>query len=36
MTHKTHTNLNAISDGAKQRAVIAKALAQDTPWVLLD
>ena len=36
MTHKTHTNLNAISDGEKQRAVIAKALAQDTPLVLLD
>jgi len=28
--------LNEISDGEKQRAVIAKALAQDTPLVLLD
>ncbi len=36
LTHKTHAYLNAISDGEKQRAVIAKALAQDTPLVLLD
>ncbi len=36
LTHKTHDYLNAISDGEKQRAVIAKALAQDTPLVLLD
>ena len=36
LTHKTHCYLNEISDGEKQRAVIAKALAQDTPLVLLD
>jgi len=34
--HKKDSMLSAISDGEKQRAVIAKALAQDTPLVLLD
>ena len=36
LTHKRDAYLNAVSDGEKQRAVIAKALAQDTPLVLLD
>ena len=36
LTHKKHCMANEISDGEKQRAVIAKALAQDTPIVLLD
>ena len=36
LAHKAHSYLNEISDGEKQRAVIAKALAQDTPLVLLD
>ncbi|HPW90737.1 MAG TPA: ABC transporter ATP-binding protein [Paludibacteraceae bacterium] len=36
LTHKTHAYLTEISDGEKQRAIIAKALAQDTPLVLLD
>ena len=34
--HQKDKPLNCISDGEKQRAVIAKALAQDTPLVLLD
>lgn len=36
MSHKSESNINHISDGEKQRAIIAKALAQDTPLVLLD
>lgn len=36
LEHKTHTYLNELSDGERQRAMIAKALAQDTPIVLLD
>ena len=36
LTHKKECMTNEISDGEKQRAVIAKALAQDTPIVLLD
>ena len=36
LANKAHNFLNEISDGEKQRAVIAKALAQDTPLVLLD
>lgn len=36
LEHKTHTFLNELSDGERQRAMIAKALAQDTPIVLLD
>lgn len=36
LSHKANDNINHISDGEKQRAVIAKALAQDTPLVLLD
>lgn len=33
---KTYSYLHEISDGEKQRAVIAKALTQNTPLVLLD
>lgn len=36
LSHKAEANINHISDGEKQRAIIAKALAQDTPLVLLD
>ena len=36
LPHKEHAYLNEISDGEKQRAIIAKALTQDTPLVLLD
>ncbi len=34
--HKAHCFIGEISDGEKQRGVIAKALAQDTPLILLD
>lgn len=36
LSQKAHSYLHEISDGEKQRAVIAKALTQDTPLVLLD
>ena len=36
LSHKADVLINHISDGEKQRAVIAKALTQDTPLVLLD
>ena len=36
LSHKANALINHISDGEKQRAVIAKALTQDTPLVLLD
>ena len=36
LSHKENCCLSEISDGEKQRAVIAKALTQDTPLVLLD
>ena len=36
LSHKADSMINHISDGEKQRAVIAKALTQDTPLVLLD
>ncbi|MDR1544539.1 MAG: ABC transporter ATP-binding protein [Prevotellaceae bacterium] len=36
LLHLKNKNLSEVSDGEKQRAVIAKALAQDTPLVLLD
>lgn len=29
-------NFNAISDGEKQKAMIAKSLAQDTPYIIMD
>jgi len=36
LTAKRNSYLHEISDGEKQRAIIAKALTQDTPLVLLD
>jgi len=36
LTHKMHQNINELSDGERQRAMIAKALAQDTPIIMLD
>jgi iron complex transport system ATP-binding protein len=36
LTEKRDCYLHEISDGEKQRAIIAKALTQDTPLVLLD
>lgn len=34
--HLRHRNLNELSDGQKQMVMIARALAQDTPIILLD
>ena len=36
LVHKMHQNINELSDGERQRAMIAKALAQDTPIIMLD
>lgn len=36
LTHKTNCYYNELSDGEKQRVMIAKALAQDTPIIFLD
>jgi iron complex transport system ATP-binding protein len=36
LEHKMHQNINELSDGERQRAMIAKALAQDTPIIMLD
>ncbi len=36
LLHKKDSYIDHVSDGEKQRAIIAKALAQDTPLVLLD
>jgi len=36
LSHKIHQNINELSDGERQRAMIAKALAQDTPIIMLD
>jgi iron complex transport system ATP-binding protein len=36
IAHKKNSLLSAISDGEKQKAFIAKALAQDTPVIVLD
>ena len=36
MEHIMHQNINELSDGERQRAMIAKALAQDTPIIMLD
>lgn len=34
--HKRHNNVSELSDGERQKAFIAKAIAQDTPIILLD
>ncbi len=36
LAHKAHAFVSEVSDGERQRGIIAKALAQDTPLVLLD
>lgn len=36
LEHRMHHNINELSDGERQRAMIAKALAQDTPIIMLD
>jgi iron complex transport system ATP-binding protein len=36
LTHKKDVNLSELSDGERQRVMIAKALAQDTPIIMLD
>lgn len=36
LEHKMYQNINELSDGERQRAMIAKALAQDTPIIMLD
>lgn len=36
MSHKRHSLLSSLSDGERQKATIAKALAQDTPYIILD
>ncbi len=36
LADKAHKQINELSDGERQRVMIAKALAQDTPLILLD
>lgn len=36
VTHLAHRSLTSLSDGERQRTMIAKALAQETPLILLD
>ena len=36
LTHKKEVSLSELSDGERQRVMIAKALAQDTPIIMLD
>jgi iron complex transport system ATP-binding protein len=36
IAHKSKSLLSALSDGERQKAFIAKALAQDTPLIILD
>ena len=36
LTHKKHDYFSELSDGERQRVMIAKSLAQDTPIIMLD
>ena len=36
IAHKKHDLISSLSDGERQKATIAKALAQNTPYILLD
>lgn len=36
IAHKSHCMLASLSDGERQKAMIARALAQDTPVIILD
>ena len=36
MGHMVHNNLTEISDGERQRIMVARTLAQDTPFIILD
>lgn len=36
ITHLLHKNIHELSDGERQKVMIARALAQDTPVILLD
>ncbi len=36
ISHKKHSLVSSLSDGERQKATIAKALAQDTPIIILD
>lgn len=36
MSHKTHDYVATLSDGERQKAMIARALAQETPIIILD
>lgn len=36
LREKSHTYIHCLSDGERQRAMIARALAQDTPIILMD
>lgn len=36
IAHKKYAQLSTLSDGERQKATIAKALAQDTPFIILD
>ncbi|MFO7939741.1 MAG: ABC transporter ATP-binding protein [Bacteroidales bacterium] len=36
MSHMARNNLTEISDGERQRIMVARTLAQDTPFILLD
>lgn len=36
MTHKTHSFTASLSDGERQKCMIARALAQETPVIVLD
>jgi len=36
ISHKAHSYMAQLSDGEKQKAMIAKVLAQECPLVILD